>query len=371
MAGKERAFFGKTWGASRPAETAQVLYAFAATHAERDEKDRARALLASSMPTFDRAPLDLRVQAHGLLATVAASPTVAKEENAIVLALWADPRGAMTAIQSAWATEDDAKRDRRLARALVVVGRAMVGAADDKRVADVESLPFPTYVGKNDVASVQAFARDKAKEWYEKKRAAIERVEPLYVRVLEIPPFPPPASVIAAAGAVGKMWGDLADDLKKAPVADAWRRDKVLYKVYLDALASALQPLLDGRAKPAMKKCVELSVKYQYTSPASQACEAWLESHYPREYHRVEEIVPTLRPGPRSSPVAPLADREGGEAHADREVRRDPHGAAHVHVAEAIGAVVRASREIVRHERVTGLPASNVSAARTPSASWT
>ena len=43
-------------------------------------------------------------------------------------------------------------------------------------------------------------------------------------------------------------------------------------------------------AKPALKKCLDLSVKYQYFDEFSRACEVWLAKNYGAEYHLIDEF---------------------------------------------------------------------------------
>lgn len=296
--------FVKAYSKSKPKETTAILLMIALHHFEQGAIEKSRVAVTSRMAAFDQGPIDLRIRAHALAAKVA--PSHAREEWAIVRQLWADPRTAEERLRSAWPGEEDWRTDRRLAQILNAVGDARVAEADEKRAAEVDALRFPAFTGKSDQAGIEAFLANDVKAWLEKKRPAVEATEALYVRVLDVQPIPPPRGVIASGAAVGRMWASMADDLRAGPAGAAWQHDKKLRRVYLDAVAPLLQQARDARAKPAMKKCVELSVKYQLADSAAHDCEAWLVQNFPKEWHSVEEIVPGFRTGPRSELTAPL-----------------------------------------------------------------
>ena len=92
------------------------------------------------------------------------------------------------------------------------------------------------------------------------------------------------------------MWGDFVDDFRRAPIPAAWKTDAELRGVYYDALDAASEPFKTRNAKPALKKCLDLSVKYQYFDEFSRNCEVWLAKNYKSEYHVVDELrgAPTL-----------------------------------------------------------------------------
>src|SRR5262249_43250832 len=50
------------------------------------------------------------------------------------------------------------------------------------------------------------------------------------------------------------------------------------------------------KAKPALKRCLDQSVKFQYFDQYSRDCETWLGKNYKSEYHIVDELrgAPTL-----------------------------------------------------------------------------
>ena len=137
---------------------------------------------------------------------------------------------------------------------------------------------------------------EKVKDWYMKKKGAIEKVEPEYIKILELKPEPPPKWVIAAGSRSGLMWGDFVEDFRKAPIPEAWKKDAEIRGTYYDALDRASEPFKVNNAKPALKKCLDLSVKFQYFDEFSRNCELWLARNYKAEYHVVDELrgAPTL-----------------------------------------------------------------------------
>ena len=80
------------------------------------------------------------------------------------------------------------------------------------------------------------------------------------------------------------------------PIPTAWKTDAELRGVYYDSLDAASEPFKVRNAKPALKKCLDLSVKYQYFDEYSRNCEVWLAKNYKSEYHVVDELrgAPTL-----------------------------------------------------------------------------
>jgi hypothetical protein len=283
----------------------QLALALGEHHAERQEWDKARAALAST-GSFDRAALDVRVRVHALLARVharsaaatgAARSPLAAQEHAAVRALWSDPRTAQQAIDAAYPDEDEPRRMRRLARVLVAAGEAYFAAAEEKRLAEVAPLAFPAYDGQGDAAAVVAHVQTKVKEWSEKKRAAITKVEAEYVKILEIRPVPPPGSVVAAAARVGMMWADFADDVRRAPTPAAWKSSPAIRKAYVNALDAIVEPIRVTMAKPALEKCIALSARFQFRDEHTRDCEEWLAKNFKSEFHVVDEIIPALRPG--------------------------------------------------------------------------
>ena len=311
---EDAAAYAKSHGATKPKEVAMLGLAIAGHHAEKGDWEKARAALASVGKTLDRAPTDVQLQAHATLGRALAKLNrldQAKTEYARVRALY--PNDIEAKIQAAYPNEDATLRDRRLRKAVEAMGEALFFAAEQRRVAEVETLKFPEYKGAGDKVSVKAHVDTKVKDWYVKKMAAIEKVEAEYAKILGLLPLAPPRWVIAAGYRAGLLWGDFVDDFRRAPIPKAWRGTEV-EQVYTTAIDLASQPYKDNHAKPALVKCLELSVRVQFFDDYSRACEVWLAKNYKQEYHVVDELrsAPTLANtalGERTPPVRIITSR--------------------------------------------------------------
>ena len=300
MAIKDAQLFSRSFGSSKPAQTAAIAFAIGGHYAEKEDWERARATLAGSMSTIDRAAPDIQIQAHATLARsythLHGKETMAKGEYARTRGLWASSDEAVAKIKGAYPDEDELQKTRRIARALTAVGEAYFYAAEEERKTKVEPLHFPEYHGNGAKDDVIKHIKNKVAAWYTKKSAAIKEVEPAYVKILDLKPEAPPKWVIAAGSRAGLMWGDFVDDFRKAPIPVAWKRDAEIRGIYYDQLDAASEPYKVNGAKPALKKCLDLSVKYQYFDEFSRSCEVWLAKNYKAEYHVVDELrgTPTL-----------------------------------------------------------------------------
>ena len=100
----------------------------------------------------------------------------------------------------------------------------------------------------------------------------------------------------------------LCDEFRAAPIPTEWKKDAELRGTYYDALDAASEPFKTGNAKPALKKCLDLSVQYQYFDSYSRDCEVWLAKNYKAEYHVVDELrgAPTQSNNGADDPVPPL-----------------------------------------------------------------
>jgi TolA-binding protein len=295
---KDALEFGKAYGAAKPTQSGGIAFAIGAHYAEKEEWEKARAALTTSMSLIDRAPPDVQLQAHATLGRALGklgNGPLARAAYAKVKHLWSDPAAAEAKIRAAYPTEDDAQRARRLGKAIASVGEAIFFAAEERRVADVDSLKFPEYRGPGDKASVKAHVDTKVRDWYLKKMAAIQRVEPEYAKVLDLKPMPPPKWVIAAGSRSGLMWGDFVDDFRRSPIPKAWRGTE-LEQVYTGEIDRVSEPYKRERARPALEKCLKLSTTYQYFDGFSRSCEVWLARNYKAEYHVTDELrgAPTL-----------------------------------------------------------------------------
>lgn len=300
LAIKDADKFRKNYGASKPAQTASIAFAIGAHYAEKEEWDKARASLVGSMGVIDKAAPDIQVQAHATLARayskLKGGDRQAKGEYAKVRGYWTNPADSEAKIRAAYPSEDAGQQDKRLAKALNAVGEAYFMAAEEERLVVVEPLKFPEYKGSGTKEDVVKHIGTKVKDWYTKKKEAIAKVEPAYVKILDLKPVPPPKWVIAAGSRSGLMWGNFVDDFRRAPIPKAWKTDPEIRGTYYDALDGASEPFKTNNAKPALKKCLDLSVKYQYFDGYSRDCEVWLAKNYKSEYHVVDELrgAPTL-----------------------------------------------------------------------------
>jgi hypothetical protein len=263
------------------------------------------------MGTLDRAAPDIQVQAHATLARALMhlkAQTQAKPEYERVRKIWGDGAAAQAKIAEAYKGEGEDQRAHRLGKALDAVGEAMFFAAEDSKKAKVDSLPFPAYKGPATKDDILKYMDKKVKPWVQKKQSAIEEVDKDYQKVTELQPVPPPRWVIAAASRAGLMWGNFVDEFRAAPIPKEWAKDPEIRGTYYEHLDEASQPVKDGKAKPALKRCLDDSVKYQYFDEYSRDCEKWLAKNYKAEYHVVDELrgAPTLSNGGLDDRPPPL-----------------------------------------------------------------
>ncbi|MCS6899612.1 MAG: hypothetical protein RMJ98_08040 [Myxococcales bacterium] len=279
--------FMKTYGASKPVETAKVAFAIGAHYVDREEWDNARKRLTGSMAMIDKnAPLDVQVQAHALLGRVFVrikSANNADQEYNKVRALWRDPKAASDKILA-----DTEGGVRRLGKALTAVGEAYFYFAE-KSKKEVDKIKFPEYKGQDTKEEVLKHIKTKVSDWMKKKRPAIENAEKEYLKIVQLEPAPPPKWVIAAGARVGHMWGEFVREFRAAPIPASFKRDDELRGTYYAALDEASEPQKQ-RAKVAFETCLNYSVKYQFFDEYSRSCEEWLSKTYKNEYHQVDEF---------------------------------------------------------------------------------
>lgn len=308
QATKDGELYAKLYAAKAPRESATVLVAIASEHARHDDWERTRTSIQGSMTLVDKAPLDLRVTAHVLLArALAHTPGGARassSEYATVRALWSDPQAATRAVEQAWSDENEHQRDRHLGKALVAVGEALFMAAEEHRLTTVSRLSPPVFAGPRSDAAMKAHVEGRVAAWIAEKRAALAGAEREYLRVLAIVPVPPPEWVVASAAQVGLMWAAFADEVRLVVPLAAQRSGKQLTPLGA-AIEGLRRDVRRQHAVPALRKCLDLSVKFVFVSERSKACEAWLVAN--GELRKTDEIVPALRaPGPSLATPGPL-----------------------------------------------------------------
>jgi tetratricopeptide (TPR) repeat protein len=315
--------YKKDYANTNANETAQIAFAIGAHYADKEDWEAARKALQGAMATLDRAPPDLQVQAHATLARAAQhlkGQAQAKTEYAKVRSLWGDGAQVQAKIKDAYKGEGEDQRARRLGKTLEAVGEAMFYAVEDKKHDKVDSIPFPPYKGAGTKDDIKKYMDKTLMPWVQKKRAAIEEVDKEYQKITDLQPVPPPRWVIAAASRAGLMWGEFVDDFRKAPYPKDWDKkgfvpgtgDTLTWnevkRNYLEHLDEASEPIKKEQAKPALKRCLDDSVKYQYFDEFSRDCEKWLAKNYKAEYHVVDELrgAPTLSNGGLDDKPPPL-----------------------------------------------------------------
>ena len=85
---------------------------------------------------------------------------------------------------------------------------------------------------------------------------------------------------------------------------------------HTSGIDTASEPYKVQHARPALKKCLDLSTKYQYFDAFSRSCEVWLARNYKAEYHVVDELrgAPTM-PNSGLDEKAPPVLVGGGSWH--------------------------------------------------------
>ncbi len=298
--------FVKIYGATDHTRAATVIFAAAAHQGEKARWREAGEILSRNQRLIDDAPIDIRLQARLLVGRAqlhGPTPDRGYAELQTALSMYGNGGALGDMIAIAYPTEDEGQRMRRIGKSLNAVGDALVLLADRDREKSLASQRPPVYAGARTVDALHHHLTTAVPEWMKRRRAAIEERERQYTSVLEMRPVPPPKAVIAAAGAVGKMWADYADDLARLVPLDVYPVTRVAGTPATTptraearaALDEVRGPILQRQALPAMRKCVSLSVKYQYTDERSQGCEAWLTKNDPETRPRSE-----LAPQPRA-----------------------------------------------------------------------
>jgi tetratricopeptide (TPR) repeat protein len=315
--------YKKDYGNSNSTETAQIAFAIGAHYADKEDWDNARKALSGAMGMLDKAPPDIQVQAHASLARALMhlkQEKTAAGEYEKVRKLWGDGATAQAKINDAYKSEGEDQRAHRVGKALDAVGEATFFASEDKKHEKVDAIPFPVYKGPGTKDDIKKYTDKTLLPWVQKKRAAIEEVDTEYQKVTELQPVPPPRWVIAAASRAGLMWGNFVDDFRKAPYPKDWDKKGFVPGTndtlswadvradYLEHLDEASEPIKRDKAKPALKRCLDDSVKYQYFDEYSRDCEKWLAKNYKTEYHVVDELrgAPTLSNGGLDDRPPPL-----------------------------------------------------------------
>jgi tetratricopeptide (TPR) repeat protein len=289
--------FNRNYGSSKPGQTAKIAFAIASHLLDSGDREGARKRFEASMAMIDKSEaIDLQIQAHAALGRALDElhklPEAAVEYGK-VRALYREPVKVFEKLKRVYGEWDD----RQVARTLTAVGEAMFFFAEEKRRA-ADAIKLPIYAGTGKREDVAAFLSGPLATWLGQRRTAIAEAEKAYLEVLGIQPASPPKWVIASAARVARMHGRLAAQLLSLPLPKSWKDHgpspwgapwEEVRAAFRSGLAEASDPLLT-RAKAAYRSCADLSVKYQYFDDHARACAAWLSSHYPAEYPRIDEI---------------------------------------------------------------------------------
>jgi hypothetical protein len=296
----------RTYGARNPAFSASVVLAAALSHAEHEEWARSLDVLSRHAGVLQNGPIDLQLAAHvakGRALLHGPKPALAYEELAAARALYAGGATLEAELAKAWPADTEGQRARRLAKALNAAGDALVLLADREQATRVATLRPPVYTGPRSEGALQAHLATKVPAWMEKRARALADLDAAYLAVVDMRPMPPPRAVIAAAGAVAGMWSDYADDLARVVPLDAYPvtvprgapPDTPTRAIVTAAIAQVRAPIVQRRVMPAMKKCVEFAVKYQYWDERARTCEAWLAKNDADHFHAASELSPEVQ----------------------------------------------------------------------------
>lgn len=283
--------YNKLYGSKRPAMTAKIAFAVGAHFIEGERWEEARKRLAGSMALIDKAAsLHVRMQAHTLhgraLYKLGKAPEAASEHRLTIQLAAALPREG----QRVHTTADQGGFDERaLALALTALGESHTYFAEEAARA-AEAIKLPPFRGKRDAASISSWVRKDLAPALQKRRAAIEQAEKLYLKVTQIDPFPPPRWVVHGAASVAQMWAKLADEIAGLGGTPAKKGDP-LQAAAAEAARASARP----RARAAAEACVNLTAKLQVAAPGSPACAAWLSRDDRRAYPPMDEIAPKPR----------------------------------------------------------------------------
>jgi tetratricopeptide (TPR) repeat protein len=298
---KDTELFNKNYGAAKPAQTAVIAFAIGAHYVQKENWGEARKRLTSAMSSIERnATLDVQIQAHAMLGRVLdklGKGADAAREYDVVRGFWKNPATVVGKIQNQTGGDD-----RKLGKALTALGEARFFFAEEKRKA-ADAIRLPVYAGSGRREDIGEFTVKKLAPALVARRNAMAEAEKAYLEVLAIEPLPPPRWVVSAAARVARMRSLFAAELRALPAPKGWKqrgespwgsRWEDVRAAWRDTLIEASEA--DYRAaEAANRRCVDLSVKFQWIDPSARRCAAWLERNRPNEYPRLDEIAPRPR----------------------------------------------------------------------------
>lgn len=186
-------------------------------------------------------------------------------------ALWATP--AAEARLRREAGSDEGAQLRELAGALGAVGEALFHGAEELRMrTQAKTMASEPGVGSG---AAQRHA-SSASAWLAVRMKEGREAEDGFAAVLGLQPVPPPYWVVVSANRVALLWGNTADEARKAPVPASWGEEQ--QRVFRDALEEGLSPVR-RRSEEAYRRCAALAERYQVKAAAGEACRVWVQAH--------------------------------------------------------------------------------------------
>ncbi len=305
------------YGRKRPAKAAQVAYAIGAHYVDKGKwKDADAHFKKLSRLIETHGQLEVVFGSRAQWARVKLALNKAAEAELLYARLvndWQNPQAQLRKLRAAGASP--AVFARRLGRVLIAVAEAQHFFAEQKRAALAKNKLLP-YKGPGNIKAFRKYLTTTLAPWQSAQLKALRVAQAEYAKIMALRPQPPPKAVVLAAAAVADMWASYAATVRAAagtmpaaaPASSRVARQKQ-YAKRLELLESASgQPTL--LAKQANIRCLAYSARYQAVVGAAARCEAWLSANYPREYTKVDEIMPM--PSRVNSalfePAAPLPD---------------------------------------------------------------
>lgn len=325
---------GQTFGEKNPEVWAEGVFALSAHFDRRGDRRAARALLGALIAEMTRRPRVAVPVAPAIVETRAEIELRARVRLARVLAAEGDARGAAAEYArvrangpklGVWPVKGKIARAARSEDTLDAIAEAFFMAAEEKR-AEAERIELEPYRGKGDQKSVFAYLDGPAAKWIEKRRAAVEEAERVYVRVFGVewpkqppppppgvwagdpnapwatedptsseyegPPFPSVRFAIAAARRIGAAHAQVAHAIGTMPVPSPWSPVPSVPELRISVTNYYEGPseFMGYRAKQAFATCLRLGVHNHIANEHMRACEEWLSKNYGAEYHLTEEF---------------------------------------------------------------------------------
>ncbi len=187
---------------------------------------------------------------------------------------------------------------RRLGRALIAVAHAHHFFAEQKRAALAKNKLL-AYKGPANITAFTKYLRNTLAPWQLAQLTALKAAEAEYAKIPALRPQPPPKAVVLAAAAVADMWAAHVATMRAAagpePAAApaktrAARRQQ--YAQRLSQIETLNRPAMI-QAKQAHKLCLGYAARLQANAAGARRCEAWLSTHFPAEYNKLDELMPT------------------------------------------------------------------------------